>query len=96
MTIPSYQEYMKPILSFLSDKKEHTVKEIDEHIAHVFHLTDEEKQQKLPSGGAFLYKSRSNWARVYLSKAGLILKPKKKKIYEIKAIDSDLFADYTN
>lgn len=77
MTIPSHQECMKPILSFLSDKKEHTVKEIDEHIAHVFHLTDEEKQQKLPSGGAFLYKSRSNWARVYLSKAGLILKPKK-------------------
>ena len=77
MTIPSYQEYMKPILSFLSDKKEHTVKEIDEHIAFVFNLSDEEKQQKLPSGGTFLYKSRSNWARVYLSKAGLILKPKK-------------------
>lgn len=77
MTIPSYQECMKPILSFLSDKKEHTVKEIDEHIAFVFNLSDEEKQQKLPSGGAFLYKSRSNWARVYLSKAGLILKPKK-------------------
>ena len=38
MTIPSYQEYMKPILSFLSDKKEHTVKEIDEHIAFVFNL----------------------------------------------------------
>ena len=77
MTIPSYQECMKPILSFLSDKKEHTVKEIDEHIAFVFNLSDEEKQQKLPSGGTFLYKSRSNWARVYLSKAGLILKPKK-------------------
>lgn len=77
MTIPSYQECMKPILSFLSDKKEHTVKEIDEHIAFVFNLSDEEKQQKLPSGGAFFYKSRSNWARVYLSKAGLILKPKK-------------------
>lgn len=40
-------------------------------------MTDEEKHQKLPSGGAFLYKSRSSWARVYLVKAGLISKPKK-------------------
>lgn len=77
MTIPNYQECMKPVLSFLSDKKDHTVTEIDEHIAQVFNLTDEEKQQKLPSGSAFLYKSRSSWARFYLVKAGLILKPKK-------------------
>lgn len=44
---------MKPILSFLSDKKEHTVKEIDEHIAFVFNLSDEEKQQKLPQAVLF-------------------------------------------
>lgn len=29
MSIPSHQECMKPILSFLSDKKEHSVKIIN-------------------------------------------------------------------
>ncbi len=77
MTLPTYQECMKPVLERLSDGKPHSVKEIDEYIASVFHLTDDERVRKLQSGRTPIYRSRSNWARCYLKKAGLIVAVKR-------------------
>lgn len=72
MTMPTYQECMKPTLDVLSDGNEHHIREIDEHVAAFFNLTSEERQQTLSSGMVLTYRSRTNWARCYLKKAGLI------------------------
>lgn len=36
MTMPTYQECMKPTLDVLSDGNEHHIREIDEHVAAFF------------------------------------------------------------
>ncbi|XBO86444.1 winged helix-turn-helix domain-containing protein [Bacillus licheniformis] len=35
-------------------------------------MTDEEKEERLPSGKQLIYHNRIGWARTYLSKAGLL------------------------
>ena len=77
MAIPTYEECMLPLMKIAEDGKEHLFKEtIDTLITH-FNLTDEEKQQLLPSGSAFVINNRIGWARTYLTKAGLLLKTRR-------------------
>jgi len=41
-------------------------------LADKFNLSDDERQELLPSGGTFKFSSRVSWARTYLQKAGLL------------------------
>lgn len=75
--IPDYQACMLPLLKFASDEKIHTLPEAVTHIANLFHLTEEEKQQMLPSGLQAVIFNRVGWARTYLKKAGLLEDPKR-------------------
>lgn len=75
--IPDYQTCMLPLLKFSSDEKIHTLSEAVAHIAELFHLTEEEKQQMLPSGLQTVIFNRVGWARTYLKKAGLLEDPKR-------------------
>lgn len=75
--IPDYQACMLPLLKFASDEKIHTLPEAVTHIANLFHLTEEEKQQMLPSGLQTVIFNRVGWARTYLKKAGLLEDPKR-------------------
>lgn len=68
---------MLPLLKFASDEKIHTLPEAVTHIANLFHLTEEEKQQMLPSGLQAVIFNRVGWARTYLKKAGLLEDPKR-------------------
>lgn len=43
MSIPDYQTIMLPLLKFVADGKEHTLREIIEGLADIFNLNDEEK-----------------------------------------------------
>lgn len=70
--IPDYQTLMLPLLRFLSDGKEHSINEAIENLAIQFKLSQEERNELLPSGQAFLFSNRVAWARTYLKKAGLI------------------------
>ncbi len=72
MTIPDYQTVMLPLLQFAGDGREHSVREAIEFLAGHFELTDEERNQKIPSGLQGLFKNRVGWARTYLGKAGLL------------------------
>lgn len=72
MHIPAYHVWMLPMLQLMADKKEYSVSLIDEKMAEHFTLDAAQKAELLPSGSVEVYKSRSNWARVYLMKAGLI------------------------
>ncbi|WP_028401050.1 restriction endonuclease [Ectobacillus panaciterrae] len=72
MAIPDYQAFMYPFLKLLEDGKEHTLQEAYCFLADHFQLTNEEKEEILPSGKQLVYHNRIGWARTYLKKAGLL------------------------
>lgn len=77
MAIPDYQTCMLPLLNFYADSQDHTFREAVESLAKVFHLTDEERREMLPSGQQEVFVNRIGWARTYMKKAGLIETPKR-------------------
>jgi len=72
MAIPDYQTIMLPLLKFMSDQKEHHIREMIDHLAIEFQLTAEEKRRLLPSGNDIMFNNKVRWARLYISKAGLL------------------------
>ncbi|WLD94466.1 restriction endonuclease [Alkalihalobacillus sp. AL-G] len=72
MTIPDYQSFMYPFLKLLQDGNEHTLQESYVYLANYFQLTDDDKEEILPSGKQLVYHNRIGWARTYLKKAGLL------------------------
>ena len=66
---------MLPLLQFLSDKKEHSIRETTEHISKKFNLTEEEKRELLTSGKQTIIFNRVGWAKTYMKKAGLLDNP---------------------
>lgn len=72
MPIPDFQTLMLPFLELTADGEEHTAAELREPLANRYQLTEEERQQKLPSGAAKLFNNRVAWAKIHLERAGLI------------------------
>jgi restriction system protein len=73
MTIPTYDQCMLPLLQYTSDGANHTVKDAVEALASYFHLSDEERTHRTPSGTKFTFPDRISWASTYLKKAGLLI-----------------------
>lgn len=76
MTIPTYDALMLPVLRH-SAAKTWSMRELVSQIADDLGLTDEERQQQIPSGGASVIGSRVGWAKTYLKQAGLVEQPKR-------------------
>lgn len=72
MAIPVYSAFYRAILECLRDKKIHVSKETIAYCADTFHLSEKEKEERLPSGNQTILVNRVGWARTYLKKAGLI------------------------
>jgi len=72
MPIPDYQSCMLPLLEFLADKNEHSLREAIDYLAAKFKLTEDELKQLLPSGQQTLFDNRVAWARTYMKQAGLL------------------------
>lgn len=70
--IPDFQTIMLPLLEYFVDNKEHSTSEIVEHISNTFSLSEEQRNQLLPSGTQATIYNRVIWAKTYLKKAGLI------------------------
>lgn len=77
MAIPDYQTLMIPLLRLVTDGREYRLRDVIESLALEFHVTDEERQQLLPSGKDTTFDSRISWAKTYLKKAGLIEQPRR-------------------
>ncbi len=77
MAIPDYQAIMLPLLRYVSDGKEYAMREVTDALANEFALTMEERQELLPSGQSKTFSNRTNWARTYLKKAGLLGAPRR-------------------
>lgn len=71
MAIPDYQTLMLPLLKAAADEKEHRIGEVLECLAQKFRLTQEERQELLPSGMP-IFANRVGWAKSYLVQAGLL------------------------
>lgn len=74
MPIPDYETLMLPMLQLAAgaNGEEVALSVAAGKLADRFKLTDDERQELLPSGGTFKFSSRVSWARTYLQKAGLL------------------------
>lgn len=77
MAIPDFQSLMLPLLKVVADGREYCLRDVVELLASEFHLTEEERQQLLPSGRYPTFDNRIAWAKTYLKKAGLIDQPRR-------------------
>ena len=74
--IPDYQSIMLPLLQYVSDVKEHKMRDVTDRLAEQLGVTEEERKELLPSGAAPVFYNRTAWAKTYLKKAGLLDSPK--------------------
>ena len=72
MAIPDYQTLMLPVLKVAGDGAEHRIGDVINQLAREFGLTEEERQQLLPSGKQSSFANRVAWAKSYLIQAGLL------------------------
>jgi restriction system protein len=72
--IPNYQAFMRPFLEVAkaASGKEVKLRDVINQIADSFQLTEEERQERLPSGKQAVLDNLIGWARTYLTKAGLL------------------------
>lgn len=72
--LPSYQEFMRPFLEIAqqANGKEVKLREVIDQLAEQFNLSEQERQQTLPSGRQTSLDNRVSWAKTYLTKAGLL------------------------
>lgn len=80
MPIPDYQSLMLPLLKAVRNGKEHKISDLYDVLSDEFKLTDDERNEKLPSGRETYIKNRISWARTYLKKAGLVSSPSKGRV----------------
>ncbi|CAN5529025.1 adenine/cytosine-specific restriction endonuclease Mrr [soil metagenome] len=77
MTIPTYDQFIEPILRFLVLHPDGVAAKLaHDAAASALGLTDEERQQLLASGTQRMYKNRAGWAHDRLKRAGLSSTPK--------------------
>ncbi len=72
MPIPDFQSLMLPLLKIIADGNDHNNAEIRQTLAEHYDLTEDELQQKLPSGQNKVFSNRVAWAKAYLKRAGLL------------------------
>jgi len=82
MSIPDFQSIMLPLLEYMADGKERTVREAADHLTEKFKLTERERKELLPSGQQEVFLNRVGWARTYMKKAGL-LESKERGLFNI-------------
>src|SRR6201986_2412991 len=78
MGVPSFQQLMLPALQTIGQRyDEISISGLEDEVCKAVKISVEERQLRLPSGNQTLVANRLNWARSYLSKAGLIELPRR-------------------
>ncbi|MFP6832249.1 MAG: winged helix-turn-helix domain-containing protein [Pseudomonas sp.] len=71
MSVPTYDQFIEPILRFLATKTEGAIaRDAHEAAAKTLQLTESQREELIASGQA-TYKNRSGWAHDRLKRAGL-------------------------
>jgi len=63
MPVPGYQEFMRSILDVASDGQDRNVREVYARVADRLGLTEEDRQELIPSGTQRLLDNRVGWAK---------------------------------
>jgi restriction system protein len=78
MTVPTYEKFIEPILRYLAVNPEGAVaRDVHEAAATTLQLTDNDRNELLPSGSQHVYKNRSGWAHNRLKRAGFSSSPRR-------------------
>lgn len=76
MAVPTYDQFIEPILRFLSTQSAPVAaKDAYEAAANALGLTPEQRQETVPSG-QLVYKNRCGWAHDRLKRSGYSTSPK--------------------
>lgn len=94
MPVPDFQTLMRPVLALHAGGGRRGRPEIREELAREFSLTQEERNEILPSGRQARFDNRVNWAVVYLVRAGLLTSPSR-SVTEITARGEKVLPDHT-
>lgn len=68
---------MLPLLEHVADGAEYTIAGSRDVLADRYDMTDQERNQRLPSGAANTFYNRLAWAKTYLERAGLLTRVKR-------------------
>lgn len=78
MAVPDFQSLMNPVLILYEKKNvELRPRDIEDEIAKLFNLSEEDKNQMIPSNIETILRNRVNWAVYYLFRAGLLDRSKR-------------------
>lgn len=77
MPIPDFQTIMRPLLEAHQDGQEHLNRDLVALLADQFGLSEDERREMLPSGGARLFDNRVGWAKSHITQAGLLEAPRR-------------------
>ena len=75
MPIPDFQSIMLPALELAAGRDTMRLKDAEPVLADEFNLSEEERQEKIPSQRQRRFYNRVSWAMGHLSYAGLLTKP---------------------
>ena len=92
MAIPDFQTIMLPLLKLASDGEEHYIHDAVEKLSNYFELSEEEKEELIPSGTQRKFSNRVGWARSYM-KAAKLLEDPRRTYFKITQRGHDLLAE---
>lgn len=75
--VPIFTKFFYPVLKFLEDGTVQNLKNTVQYVADYFHLSDEDRQERIKSGRATKVYDRVQWTMTYLRAAGLIISHKR-------------------
>jgi restriction system protein len=78
--IPDFQAVMLPLVEALADGQERTMRQLTEQLAERFKLTEQEREELLPSGQQTIFSNRVAWSKSHLKYAGLIENPTRGRV----------------
>lgn len=92
MAMPSWHEFMVPVLRVLEDGQPRPRHELNEEVATYAGLTDEQREERFTSG-ELRYTNRIGWAQQYLNRVSAIRRPTR-GVYEITDLGRRLLAEH--
>ena len=72
MSVPDFESFILPLLKRCADGAEHPLAYFRALLANDMGISQEDTEEKLPSGGQTKYANRINWAAIYLHRAGCL------------------------
>jgi len=92
VAIPDFQSIMRPLLAVLADRGDETTETIRASLAEKFTLTEEDLEERLPSGRTRTWTNRVAWALSHLKSAVAIESPRR-GVYRITDRGRQVLAD---